>query len=157
MTAPKRRQKKRGNQTSLHLLSKLLRGCALMAVPLAAARKGTVPGELSVGGTYKERVEGINVGIVDQNPSTKLTAKQLDQLQGAILRHTLRKKEKGAGIRFLSCTHKPGWLMIRCTDEASVSWLGNCLLQIKPWDGANLHIVRGTELPKPQCMRNIHP
>ncbi|XP_044759042.1 uncharacterized protein LOC123322162 [Coccinella septempunctata] len=94
-------------------------------------------------------VEGIKVGIVDRDPEANLSAEQLDLLQGAILRHTLRKEEKGAGIRFLSCTHKPGWLMIRCADEATVSWLENCLLQIKPWDGANLRIVQGTELPKP--------
>ncbi|XP_044747298.1 uncharacterized protein LOC123308619 [Coccinella septempunctata] len=111
----------------------------------------------SLGGSAKKQVGGIEVGVIASNPQTMMTTNQLDMLKTAILRQTFCcKQEVGTQIRFLGCTYKPGWLLIKCADEVTVSWLTKCVSHLNPWVGASLRAVQGEELPKPQiCIAYI--
>lgn len=70
-------------------------------------------------------------------------------LQETIMAEYEQIAEQGPQVRFVKCTHRPGYLTINCADEASAKWLREIVPTIKPWDNASLKVMEGDAIPKP--------
>ncbi|KAG5866236.1 hypothetical protein JTB14_027638 [Gonioctena quinquepunctata] len=108
--------------------------------------------------SFSAVVEGIRVGIIhSEYPTQLIDNEHLELLQKAIMEAVEKIPEKvDRQIRFLGCTHQPGWLVLTCADQESRNWLKATVETLEPWEGAALRIVEGAEMPKPHvCVAYI--
>lgn len=96
--------------------------------------------------SFKQVVEQTRVGIKNQSP---MCEDQMKLVHRALTLAMLNITEKGKGPKFSGFIHRPGWILVTCDDQASLKWLTEKIPGIKPWDGASLSVIPGSELPKP--------
>ncbi|KAG5900454.1 hypothetical protein JTB14_029340 [Gonioctena quinquepunctata] len=90
-------------------------------------------------------VEGIRVRIIhSEYPIQLIDNEHLGVLQRAIMEAVKKiPEEVDRQIRFLGCTHRPGWLVLICADQDSRDWLKATVETLEPWEGAALRIFEG--------------
>ncbi|KAF6200365.1 hypothetical protein GE061_006668 [Apolygus lucorum] len=107
---------------------------------------------------YNEVAQGIKVGIFHANyPSVFLTSEQMNLIQDSIVEAIFELDLDGPKPGFSETSYRRGWLCMRCIDEESSNWLKSFIPSCKPWDGGNLKILDGKDLPKPRVATAFLP
>lgn len=103
------------------------------------------------GPSYKDVVKAIRLEIIDQGfPDVKLSIVQLLAVQDSIMDAVAELPLDGVSPIFLGCRTKNGWLSVNCADKDTAEWLTTTVPNLKPWETANLKVVREDELPRPK-------
>ncbi|KAJ8914925.1 hypothetical protein NQ315_016079 [Exocentrus adspersus] len=106
---------------------------------------------------------GSRQGRLRNSPKSKMSCDPCPGLDGTGVMVSLtgppaivELPEYGPQVRFQGCTHRPGWLLITCTDRESATWLEDAIKRLQPWEGAHLKLVEEKDLPKPHiCVAYI--
>ncbi|KAF6211924.1 hypothetical protein GE061_012441 [Apolygus lucorum] len=107
---------------------------------------------------YNEVARGIRVGVFHANyPSVFLTSEQMNQIQDCIIEAIFELDLDGPKPGFTETAYRRGWLCMRCVDEESLIWLKSFIPSCKPWDGGNLKVLEGKDLPKPRVATAFLP
>lgn len=100
--------------------------------------------------SFNVAVKGVRVGFIHPDfPVEAFTEEQLGVLQRSILTAVDKLPDDGPQVRFLGCSHRPGWLLITCADQVSATWLESTYKDLQLWEGARLKVVQGEDIPKP--------
>lgn len=103
----------------------------------------------SVGVTYKEMVDAINIAItLDGYPTKLLSKEQLGTVHDSILDQIAALDSPLLRPKFRSCHFKHGYLYLACADNETVVWLEKTIPVLTPWDGAQLRVYNTDDLPK---------
>jgi len=101
---------------------------------------------------------GIKMGIIPTDyPTTTWSTDQLTMLQRAILDRVRQLKKGDNKPSFNSCTFRPGWLSVVCSNLSTAQWLRENLPQLKTWENAALKLVEESEVPRPQIFIGYFP
>lgn len=118
---------------------------------LTKAPKTTLEGRVKP--TFSAVAGSIRVGIRGENP---LAEDKMDLVRRSLVL-LITKESKGAGPRFVSFSHKPGWIQVVCEDATSKDWLKKVVPKLKPWPEAKLTVLEESELPKPAVVTTFIP
>lgn len=64
---------------------------------------------------------------------------------------------QGYGPKFLDFSHKPGWVLVNCKNQASLNWLVGTAGDIRPWPEATFSIIKESELRKTVTATTVIP
>lgn len=100
--------------------------------------------------SYREAAASVKIAVACSDyPATQMDQEKLTATQKAIMEAYESIPEEGPQVRFVKCTHRPGYLVIACADNESAQWLRNVVPAITPWEGASLIALEGDDIPKP--------
>lgn len=93
-------------------------------------------------------LDSLQVGIVPRHyPECSLTEEQGKKIQSAVLK-ALERVPLGQQIKFMGSSRQPGWVKITCADKISRDWLKHTVGMLTPYEGADLKIIEGLDVPK---------
>lgn len=118
---------------------------------LTKAPKTTLEGRVKP--TFSAVAGSIRVGIRGETP---LAEEKMDLVRRSLVL-LISKEGKGEGPRFVSFSHKPGWILVVCENTASKDWLKKVVPKLKPWPEAKLAVLEESELPKPTVVTTFIP
>lgn len=100
--------------------------------------------------SYAQAVESsLRVAIVsDGYPETKLSEEQSAALDKQIWKTLVGLPPEVAMPNFHESRLVQGAYMISCANDPSKEWLKEAVKSLKPWEGAKLHLVEQSDLPK---------
>ena len=101
------------------------------------------------GPSYREAVKGCRIGLIHaDHPNTILTQEQMDGAQGYILNSISSAPEAGFYPQFAGLSIKPGWLLITCLNENTVTWLEQLAARYETEQGIGIKAVKENDIPK---------
>lgn len=121
----------------------------------------TVPQQVSkkvrINPSYAEAAGLIRVGIVPKGyPTTRLDLEEQKAIEGAIIGELHKVPADGPQVRFQGCSFKPGWIVVKCADEASRVWLKETIAKMHPIE-KDVVAVEGMDIPKPYTATAFFP
>lgn len=100
--------------------------------------------------TYAKVVSEMSAAIVPSNyPNSRLDENQLTLLQDGILEAIVSIEDSTTEPRFSGIQFKSGYIIVNCDNKETQEWLKKIVPSLKPWEGAELRVATGDEIPKP--------
>lgn len=97
--------------------------------------------------TEPQRV--FKIGVISENyPDHFLSNQHLKRIESAILAAIDNLPINEQKIQFSSCDHKPGYMLIRCVDLISKTWLIKLIESWPPLDGIKLKWIERGDISK---------
>lgn len=113
--------------------------------------------KMRINPSYAETAGMIRVGIIPKGyPMTRLDLDEQKAIEGAIIGELHKLPDDGPQVRFQGCSFKPGWIVVKCADEASRVWLKEIIDKLHPI-GKDVVAVEGVDIPKPNTATAFFP
>lgn len=107
------------------------------------------PGSSGCMNPYSKTASRIEMVVVDQNyPECLLSTEQLEAIQEAILEEIMKIQGGTHKPQFHYVRKRSGWLALMCVNKYTANWLEGLSAKLKPWEGAELKIIEGKDMPR---------